>query len=236
MNKGKLIKKYIGNTVINKGFEYQGYSVGQWIFTKKKDRIEEKIIIEQDRWNKNKIKLVLFTGISGWGYQEIRDFIEGYKQKEYWTFKTEEEYIQILEFFSDILRTRGLIHLEKMCSHKPGEFPIEEMSRKLYYNYNKLLEESKKKWGQLETKKIKEILYTNREKSLEKVEELMLELSVQYTEIILREQGGELIMVGHQFALGKIGKENRILYPLLIITTSWKQYHENIPIEHNILN
>ena len=65
------------------------------------------------RFFANQIKLIFYTEVYRWGDQEAHDFIEKYKDKEFWIYET-EEYIDILQEFAGIVRDYGLKRLDEM--------------------------------------------------------------------------------------------------------------------------
>ncbi|MGN0319853.1 MAG: hypothetical protein ACI4D1_02980 [Lachnospira sp.] len=139
INKAKLIKIYFGDVIKEYGFEYAGAASGIWSFVRIKDGVEQEVYLQQHRFFSNQVKMVFHTTAYGWRDQEPRHYLEEYKNKEFWKYNSEEEYIEVIQQFVDIIKNYGLEVLEHMLIPTENVFPTPEMEKKLYESYQSLI-------------------------------------------------------------------------------------------------
>ena len=243
-NKTKLIKKYFGDVIKEYGFEYSGADAWTWNFFRQKENVKQEIIIMRHRFFADQIKLIFFTGVYRWGDQEPHDFIEKYKDKEFWIYETEEEYIGILQEFAGIVRDYGLERLEEMLVPSDPIFATPEMHQYLYENYEPLIAEADTKYdfektGEEGIEKILKLIYQRKNEDFNEVKPFLIEMSALYVKIIINDIGGKLIMEGNKCFLKDIGKNKRFILPMLYSVETWKMYHKtkntNSKISESIL-
>lgn len=228
--KSKLIKRYFGDVIKEDGFEYAGADSMAWKFTKQKGKVRQEIYIVQDRFLPNKIGMFLFTGVYGWGTQQPCDFVEKYKNKEYWDYETEEEFVVILQEFAAIVKEYGLEMLNQMCTPKDPIYPTPEMNRYLYESYESLIERIYMKYdfektGEAGIKNISMLLYQNKDVEFNEVKDFLIDMAVLYIKIMKDDIGGSLILENDMCILGKIGKNKREILPLADVISIWKYFH-----------
>ena len=199
LNKTKLIKKYFGDVIKEYGFEYSGADAWTWNFFRQKENVKQKIIIMRHRFFADQIKLIFFTGVYRWGDQEPHDFIEKYKDKEFWIYETEEEYIGILQEFAGIVKDYGLERLEKMLVPSDPIFATPEMHQYLYENYELLIAETDTKYdfektGEEGIKNISSLLYQNKDREFEEAKEFLIDMAAIYLEIFKNDMGERLCL------------------------------------------
>lgn len=51
--------------------------------------------------------MVFHAKAYGWRDQEPRHYLEGYKNKEFWKYNSEEEHIEVIQQFVDIIKNYG---------------------------------------------------------------------------------------------------------------------------------
>lgn len=239
MNKSKLIKKYVGDEIKREGFAYVGFSGGTWNFSRREGNIKQEIIIIQHRFFSNQVKLVFNTGVYGWGDQELRNFIPQYKNHEFWNYESEEDYIEILRLFSKIIFEYGLDILEKMSKPRNSIYPTPELNKYLYEYYMNNCENIDRLFYdrdcKIEIEEISRILFEYKNEDFINLQELLIKLAARYTRAIQNVLGGELILEDNKCILKKIGNKQGLILPLSLIITRWKQYHEKIDVDYDIL-
>lgn len=196
-NKTKLIKKYFGDIIKEYGFEYGGADAWTWNFFRQKENVKQEIIIMRHRFFADQIKLIFFTGVYRWGDQEPHDFIEKYKDKEFWIYETEEEYISILQEFAGIVRDYGLERLEEMLVPSDPIFATPEMHQYLYENYESLIAEADTKYdfgktGEEGIRNVSSLLYQNKDREFEEAKEFLIDMAAIYLEIFKNDMGERL--------------------------------------------
>ena len=231
LNKTKLIKKYFGDVIKEYGFEYGGADAWTWNFFRQKENVKQEIIIMRHRFFADQIKLIFFTGVYCWGDQEPRHFIEKYKDKEFWIYETEEEYIGILQEFAGIVRDYGLERLEEMLVPSDPIFATPEMHQYLYENYESLIAEADTKYdfektGEEGINNISMLLYQNRDKAYEEVKEFIVVMSALYIEIIIKDIGGKVVFENRKCILKEIGRQKHQTLPLVDVISIWKHCHK----------
>ena len=241
LNKTKLIKKYFGDVIKEYGFEYGGADAWTWNFFRQKENVKQEIIIMRHRFFADQIKLIFFTGVYCWGDQEPRHFIEKYKDKEFWIYETEEEYISILQEFAGIVRDYGLERLEEMLVPSDPIFATPEMHQYLYENYELLIAETDTKYdfektGEEGIKNISSLLYQNKDREFEEAKEFLIDMAAIYLEIFKNDMGGKIVFENEICILEETGIHHRnAVYPLMGIVSKWKGYRENLADEEDFL-
>ena len=199
LNKTKVIKKYFGDVIKEYGFEYGGADAWTWNFFRQKENVKQEIIIMRHRFFADQIKLIFFTGVYCWGDQEPRHFIEKYKDKEFWIYETEEEYISILQEFAGIVRDYGLERLEEMLVPSDPIFATPEMHQYLYENYESLIAEADTKYdfgktGEEGIRNVSSLLYQNKDREFEEAKEFLIDMAAIYLEIFKNDMGERLCL------------------------------------------
>lgn len=245
INKAKRIKQYFGDIIKEYGFEYAGANAGIWLFVRKKNKVMQEVFLQQHRFFPNQVKMVFHTYAFGWRDQEPRNYMEEYKDQEFWEYDTEEEYIEILKEFAGILKSHGLEMLEKMLIPADPIYPTEEMERKLYESYSVLIEEAHIKYpfertGEEAVRKVSELIYQSKDKDYEDVKDFLIEMAAIYMEIWINDMGGKVVL--EQVAemdkclLKETGiRKTAFVWILLSIVGRWKDCRRNIDDENDWL-
>ncbi len=241
LNKTKLIKKYFGDIIKEYGFEYGGADAWTWNFFRQKENVKQEIIIMRHRFFAYQIKLIFYTGVYCWGDQEAHDFIEQYKNKEFWAYETEEEFIDILQEFAGIVRDYGLERLDKMLVPSDPIFATPEMHQYLYESYESLIAEVDKKYdfdktGEEGIRNVSRLLYQNKDREFEEVKEFLIDMAVIYLEIFKNDMGGKIVFENGKCRLEETGiSHQNAVFPLISIVSKWKGYRQNITAEEDFL-
>lgn len=230
INKAKLIKQYIGSVIKEYGFEYVGSQAGiVWLFERQKNGVKQEVYLQEIRFV-HMVTMRFHSYTHGWSRPiQPGDYMEKYKDREFWEYQTEEEYVKILEEFADILKSHGLEMLERMLLPADPVYPTEEMERKLSETYPALIEEARSRYpfertGEEAVRKVSELIYRNKDKDYEEVKDFLVEMAAVYMEIFMNAAGGETKK-----------KEFSSRDALRPIVARWKANHDNIPTEENLL-
>lgn len=239
--KTKLIKKYFGDVIKEDDFEYVGADSVAWKFIRQKGKVSQEIYIVRERFCSNLITLFLFTGMPGWGTQEPQDFIEKYKNREYWRYETEEEFIEILQEFAQIIKEYGLDMLDKMSKPKDAIFVTPEMNQYLYESYETIVAEANQKYdfvksGREGIAQIVNLIFQKKDENYEDVKMFLVEMAALYVQIIRNDLGGDLSMEKNKCILKNIGKGKRFTIPILYSMSEWKMWHSGEIAEPDLLN
>ena len=234
--KTQLIREYLGKPLKQYGFSYVGCDYFTlWVFRRQVGDITQEIVIQQTSPVEQEIKLGLHTGVYGWENQEIRDLLEEYKEKKVWEYETQEEYIQILKLFSDIIINHGLARLEEMMKPKTEDYPSPELNKRLYEQYEILLQQYNDKYHILEGENIEKqlktisgILKEHSNDTFEQCKELLLGMASIYATLIQTNKGGIAHFNGKSFEISGIGKRKKgTEYPLWTVFHGWNLYRDN---------
>lgn len=241
INKAKLIKNYFGDVIKEYGFEYAGATSGIWSFVRTKDDIEQEVFLQQHRFFSNQVKMVFHTKAYGWRDQEPMDYMEKYKNQEFWEYNSEEEYIEVLKEFVEILKTQGLDVLEKMFIPLDPIYPTPEMEKKLYESYQLLIEEAHTKYqfersGEEAIEKVCELIYQKKDKEYEEVKDFLVEMAAIFVEVFVNDMGGRLDFLKNKCVLEETGiNKKKTLIPLMYIVSTWKMRKGNMGGVINLL-
>lgn len=236
-NKTKTIKKYFGDVIREEGFEYSGADALTWNFFREREGIRQEVILMQHRFFSNQIKLIFYTGVIGWGDVELRDFLEEYRDKEFWEYGSEQELAGILQEFTEIVMKHGLDMLERMLTPKDPIYVTPEMEQCLYESYESLAPRVCLKYGfhQTGAEGIRDILqriYQNKDKEFEEVKEFLIEMAVLFTNIFKDELGGRLVRGHNVCHLSDIGPTKGSVWPLGEVFGAWMDYRNGESYEN----
>ncbi|SCY40220.1 hypothetical protein [Butyrivibrio sp. INlla14] len=238
LNRTKKIKEIMGNDIIDKGFCYLGKENGTaWVFERKVGDVIQNILIQQHTVFEKEYKIILWTSARGNGVKEIGSVLAEYKDKEYWLAETDEEFIEVLNFFASFIKNYGFDLLEDMKTEKPDSF--ETLERKAYFklHWEELAEKYDKKYHILDTGTpeeklvhIDDILFDNREaedtvEKQEEVNEFLLGMAAILTKIILEYQGkGYLDCDGYRVEI-ILAESVLNVMPIFTVVQAWLDYH-----------
>lgn len=246
INKAKLIKQYIGEVIKEYGFQYAGSQAGIiWLFERQKNGVKQEVYLQEIRFV-HMVTMRFQSYTYGWGRPiQPGDYVEKYRNQEFWEYHNEEEYVRILEEFANILKTHGLEMLEKMLVPADPIYPTEEMERKLFGSYSLLVKEAYTRYpfertGEEAVRKVSEFIYQNKDRDYEEVKDFLIEMAAIYMEICMNDIGGKVAleqMAGKEVCLVKgIGDSGSgEIEPLSLIIDRWKLNHNNILVDENLL-
>ncbi|MBE5836117.1 MAG: hypothetical protein E7309_16000 [Butyrivibrio sp.] len=239
MNKTKIIKDTIGKTLEKQGFGYIRKEQGVvWTFGRTVNSVEQNVYVQQHTIFSNEYKLIFWSSAKGNGVKEIGSVLAEYANREYWTADTDEDFFELMKFFSNFIEEYGFDLLKNMLEEKEDTF--ETLERKQYFKEHRkeLVDKYDKTYHVLgngsreeQLKHIDEILWENREADdsydkQQEIYELWLGMAALLTEIILNEEGGK---VSYDTWKVEIKRDKRVLEvrPIDTVVQAWLRYHMN---------
>ena len=239
MNKTRKIKEIIGTVLKDKGFQYIRCEKRiLWIFGRKVGDVEQEVWIQQHSavWD-DEYKISFWTSAKGNGMKEIRNVLPEYEKKDYWKAKTDDEFVEVMEFFASFIREYGFDILEDMLTEKPDSFETPE--RKQYFKEHR--KELTEKYDAIyhilgngtpeeQLKHIDEVLWDNREaeetpEEIERINDLWLGMAAILCEIVLGfQENGKIDYDSYRVEI-KLNDEVYNIMPIFIIVNVWGNYH-----------
>lgn len=237
MNKTRKIKELLGTVLSEKGFKYTRLENGIiWTFERTVESVKQKVYVQQHTRLDKEYKLMMWSSAKGQGMCEIGDILPEYEGKEYWQAQTDEEFEEILVFFSKFIKEKGFDVIDEMLAEKPDSFETPE--RKKYFREHR--HELVKKYDEIyhvlsiqskheQLKRIDDILWENREaedvpEEQEKIYDLLLGMAAIVTEIALKTEGVEIDYEGWRVEVKHPISELNF-WPIFIIVQAWLRYH-----------
>ena len=108
MNKTRKIKGIIGNILAEEGFKYIRCEKRiVWTFGRKVRDVEQEVYIQQHTPFDEEYKLMFWTSAKGNGMKAIGSVLPEYNKHEYWNVSTEEEFVELMNFFASFIREHG---------------------------------------------------------------------------------------------------------------------------------
>lgn len=154
LNRGKLIRKYIGEGLKEEGFSYAGYQGDVWMFEKPcKENIIQSVGINIYRFDVWQITFMLATNVPGKMYIDavhIPGIGGNGMLPGYWKYQDEESLIEVLKEMLVFIKEPGMKLLEEASIPGP-EYDTSEMHEDLYQNHEKLAESFIEKTGMTST-------------------------------------------------------------------------------------
>ena len=238
MDKTRKIKEIIGSVLEEKGIKYLRKEHGiVWNFERKVGEVVQNVIVQQHNQFEKEYKISFWTSAKGNGTKEIGDVIKEYEGKEYWPAETDEEFIEVLNFFASFIKDYGFDLLEDMLTEKPDSFETPERKQYFKAHWEELAETYDAKYhilnnGTAEDQllHIDDVLYDNREadespKSVEMVNEFLLGMAAVLCKVIISFQGyGELDFDEYRVEL-RLRKDIFNICPIDIVAQVWLTYH-----------
>lgn len=157
INRGELVRKYIGEGIAPFKFEYRGYQGDSWKFEKKFKNVTQTISIYPYRFDQGMITFDLYTDAEcseyarkmGTGLVQagmIEEIATNSPMRGYWQYGNEEELIQVLNDMKDVLIKKGMRILMEL-SKEEGRPDTNEMYHELYFHHDELCEKFIQKTG-----------------------------------------------------------------------------------------
>ena len=241
MRKITLIKKIMGTQLSNYGFHYYKKKPNTWVFSRKYKEVDQFVAVYESNFSQS-IRLELYTSIDMFRVFEISDFVpyweEQYGEKDFWDYKNEDDFIEILKEFVDVIESHGLKALEEL-SIPTRESGIEitlEMHQELFENRDSMCKHFIEKYGvtfhnlKQGIDRINQILKENKDTNYEVMKKVLLELAAYYGEaIVIQFNGTWLLDEKLNTSKIEIKKEHRTLYsfPLQNILSAWTSISES---------
>ena len=240
MNKTTVIKKTIGSVIKEYGFEFlrREYKI-IWIFNRVINDVEERVIIQQHKEDDSEYKIMLSTSAMGNGRKEIGDIMPEYEGKEYWPAETDKEFEDVMAFFAEFLKDKGMEILDDMLTEKPDSFETPERKAWFKEHRSELVAKYEDRYHILANGSryeqfihIDEILYENRasgedKESVEKVYDLILGMAAILCEIILKEDGAYVSYDTYYVeAYNPVLDRIWTCWPIHIVSQAWIRYHD----------
>lgn len=143
MNRGNLVRKYIGEGLAPFKFEYCGFKGDSWIFEKKFGQVTQTISIYPNRFGLQEISFELYTDARETGIVMSTN-IEGIESCSckygYWRYEdSEESLIEVLLQIREVLIKKGMKILKDL-SVEPEVVADNHMVRKIYFEHDALCE------------------------------------------------------------------------------------------------
>lgn len=175
LNRGKLIRKYMGEGLKEEGFSYAGYKGDVWIFEKVyKDNIIQSIGINIYRFDLWQITFHLGTSVPG-KMLIYADHIPGIGGNGmvpgYWRYQDEKSFIEALKEMLVFMKEPGMKMLKEASVPGPV-YDTSEMHEDLYLNHEKLAESFIEQTGMVSTEFDRE----NLERWFDYIEQRLIEL------------------------------------------------------------
>ena len=157
INRGKLVRKYIGEGIAPFKFEYKGYKNDSWIFERKFNTAIQTISIYPYRFDQSMITFELYTDVRNSAYASkigtnivsadmIEDITTNGEINGYWKYETEKELVKVLNDMKEVLMKKGMRILVEL-SKGEEEVDTSEMYHELYFNHDRLCEKFIQKTG-----------------------------------------------------------------------------------------
>ena len=248
MNKTRIIKKIVGTVLAEKGFKYIRCERRLvWTFGRKIGDVEQKVYIQQHDYLEDDYKLMFFSSAEGNGMEEIGGVLPEYKEKAYWRAETDDEFVEVMEFFATFIREHGFDLLEDMLTEKPDSFETPE--RKQYFKEHR--KELVKKYDDIyhilgngtpieQLNHIDDVLYENRvaeetPEEIERINELWLGMAAILIEIVLDFQGDAKVAYDTYRVELQFNRSAFDIMPIYLIVQAWGDYHFNNDRSENVV-
>lgn len=154
LNRGKLIRKYVGEGLKKEGFSYAGYKGDVWMFEKVyKENIIQSVGINIYRFDIWQITFHLGTNVPG-KMLISADSIPGIGGDGmfpgYWRYQDEDSFIEALKEMIMYMKEPGMKLLEEASIPEPV-YDTSELHEELYLNHEKLAESFIQNTGMIST-------------------------------------------------------------------------------------
>ena len=148
INRGQLVRTYIGEGLAPFKFEYKGYQGDSWKFERNMKGAVQTISIYPYRFDQRMITFELYTDVKNSAYASemgtnviqagmIEDITTNSEMRGYWKYDTEDELIEVLNDMKDVLMKKGMRILVQL-SKGEEETDTAEMYHELYFNHYEL--------------------------------------------------------------------------------------------------
>ncbi len=111
LNRGKIIKKYIGEGLSDLGFLYEKSASDIWMFKKEQGQLMWFVYIDVYRFDPWQATFFLETNVPG-AMRVCAHQLEGIstngEMPGYWKYHDEDSMIEVMEEMSEIIRNQGI--------------------------------------------------------------------------------------------------------------------------------
>lgn len=236
MKRAEIIKKVIGINLKPYGFNYYGKEPNSWIFSRKRNGVEQFVCIYDDYYY---ARVELYTSQDIGTRSEINNFYPKWEEeceKYFWEYTDEQSFIKVLEEFVPIIINYGLKELDCMSIPTREQLvrPTEEMQKKLFLNHKEYTNSFISKYNvQIENinkviVNITEIMQQYQNKNYEEVKEVLLEMAAYYGSAICSQFSGRWEWEGGICSVEFISYDVKIeCLPLQQIVFNWRDFGED---------
>lgn len=209
LNRGRLIRKYIGEGLREEGFSYAGYKGDVWEFQRiYKENIIQSIYIYVYRFDPWQITFHLGTNLPGKGIvdaHEIKGTPRDLDMPGYWKYHDENSLVSVLKEMVKIIVGHGMKALESL-SIPEKVYDTPKMHKELYMHHKELADRFEKRTGMFATGYDKE----NVERWFEYIDERMKELKEKDFEEVIDEILEMAAFLGEQIVKYQEGFWNQV--------------------------
>lgn len=157
INRGQLVRTYIGEGLVPFKFEYKGYHGDSWKFERNMKGAVQTISIYPYRFDQSMITFELYTNVKNSEYASkigtnvvsasmLDGIVSNGQIRGYWQYGNEQELIQVLGEMKDVLIKKGMKILVEL-SKGLEEPDTAEMYREVYFHHDELCEKFMEKTG-----------------------------------------------------------------------------------------
>ena len=157
INRGQLVRTYIGEGLAPFKFEYKGYQGDSWKFERNMKGAVQTISIYPYRFDQSMITFELYTNVKNSEYASkigtnvvsasmLDGIVSNGQIRGYWQYGNEQELIQVLGEMKDVLIKKGMKILVEL-SKGLEEPDTAEMYREVYFHHDELCEKFMEKTG-----------------------------------------------------------------------------------------
>lgn len=155
LNRGKWIRKKIGEGLKEEGFVYTGFKGDVWVFEKQyQENVTWYVYIYVYRFDPWQITFHLATNVPAKLTVYAHQIVDAHSRKEdllgYWRFHDEESLIKVLEEMVQIIRNEGKKVLEEL-SIPEKIYDTKEMHKELFEHHQEYAERFVEKTGIIAT-------------------------------------------------------------------------------------
>lgn len=150
LNRGKIIRKHMGESLSDLGFAYEKYEGDTWIFARKLGKLTWYVYIYVYRFDPWQITFHLGTDAPGVIQVYAHQIVDGDWEKGemcgYWAYHDEESMIKVLGEMAEVIRSQGIEALKKMSV--PEKISTDnEMYHELYLHHEEFAAEFQERTG-----------------------------------------------------------------------------------------
>lgn len=247
MNKIEKINKIIGDSIFSHGFKIYNSDKNEGIrFVRERGDLKQFIDVQiihskylALKFNTNAYQQKTIDGSEFYPDKKVTYLYPGLPiPKEWWLWNNEEEFVDILNTFKDIILERGLNALEEISAPSTEKRPTEKTNLELFQKHSDLNREYRILMGiENETstrkvlEKINEVIQEYKNKDFKEIENNLVGLAAVYGEELISRRGGEWQWredYGNICWIDKMRGDISGTYPLNDIIYHWREGKDSI--------